>query len=1299
MNIRWDTDLNASNGISWSNWETDQSSGYFRDVSANFVAPGKYTVTFEVKLSNSLGQSYYRQKRYDLYVAPMPTAVYRDLNNNKLFYFVGADNVYNKPTFLVEGFDPDNANLPQVNYALGFDLIEQARSQGYDIFIMEWADGGADLASNKEVFLGACKFLHSKLGTTEAAIQVVGISMGGAVARYGLAVAEWPAAVGSAAYTEHYVNTFISFDSPQQGAHLNMGFQEFVQENGNPNQQLVLQSAAAKQMLYENVYGSVSQQFYSTLASLNNNGPAGYTNGYPRRCKNFTVSNGNHNAVYPGLTTSTPLATLRIHLYINPLNLITLPATQVEQHIYAQPRDLWAGSTFPHDLTTLHSSGSQHFGTGWFGPLFYRADAAWRFSVNFNPSYTPTESALDLAGYTRTANGSLVGGTSWFDATLEQNASYRHEELTNDSKVQVMNWLNNNRLNPYLGRPSNPTAEATVNTVTIRFVDEAAHEQGFKIDRKAEGGNWQEIATLPPNSASFSEPIANLQPFTRHYYRVRSFSGTSFSSFSSEVSIQAQPHLASNIASAVGPNNQQRLIRSILDGMYHLVYESIGEIWYAKSTDGTSWSSEYRVSDGTGQNMNPSMSVSRENDQTYVRIVWANSSGTGTVLYREWTSVPPGPGESWGTIETVPIASPSGHAPQTWTPVVGAHGWVVFNRYYGAGANGSIRVFHRDYSGVWRETTMPATTQLSKFPSIISDASSCWVVCEESGAIKYNKVQRNGDTFTWSTTTDISTGSGRTANGSPSIAWSDQNEGVFYAAWHGWHTSSNQNEIVVRKYAGSWSSEFKSFGSCTPPQSYYTPVIRGLGSDNQFGLDNMLVTWRASDNTLRSARYLGQSQSWIVSQLGVSSGQPATLAGHTDGATGRIAYVSSASSPYTIGFLEVSPAPAQVFSLGWNMAGISLLVPNYSKAAVYPTAISPAYKYVNGSYIATDPLSSNYGWWIKFGSTQPAMGYAGTRIDSMAMPVSTGWNIISSISVPVDTSTVTSTPQGIRSSQFFKYQNGYVLTDKLHPGLGYWVKSNQAGYLHLKNAAMCPSGGGSGTPPPKDKFTITDAEGNQQELFVENTEVVEGTEDIEMPPAFDEAGFDVRWGSGDIGLAVDPDNGPIELPIDVNQAAFPITLTWELDPDNEIDYLLIPPDGGGLGKAVTISARGQLRVANVVNRIQLRGKGRQHAWPLSLPVEYVLEPNYPNPFNPSTQMRYGLMQDGFVSLGIFDVLGREVRSLMRGNQSAGYHLATWDGTNASGMRLSSGLYFTRLTVTNPLGQVVYTNTNKLVMTK
>lgn len=78
------------------------------------------------------------------------------------------------------------------------------------------------------------------------------------------------------------------------------------------------------------------------------------------------------------------------------------------------------------------------------------------------------------------------------------------------------------------------------------------------------------------------------------------------------------------------------------------------------------------------------------------------------------------------------------------------------------------------------------------------------------------------------------------------------------------------------------------------------------------------------------------------------------------------------------------------------------------------------------------------------------------------------------------------------------------------------------------------------------------------------------------------------------------------------------------------------------------------------------------------PLEYRLDHNYPNPFNPSTAIRYSIPRQGPVTLQVFDVIGREVATLVQIVQPAGSYEVVWNGTDNSAMPVSTGVYFYRL---------------------
>ena len=83
------------------------------------------------------------------------------------------------------------------------------------------------------------------------------------------------------------------------------------------------------------------------------------------------------------------------------------------------------------------------------------------------------------------------------------------------------------------------------------------------------------------------------------------------------------------------------------------------------------------------------------------------------------------------------------------------------------------------------------------------------------------------------------------------------------------------------------------------------------------------------------------------------------------------------------------------------------------------------------------------------------------------------------------------------------------------------------------------------------------------------------------------------------------------------------------------------------------------------------------------PKQSLLLQNYPNPFNPETWIPYRLSEAGPVSLSIYDAKGTRIRTLSLGYQSAGFYqrqgrAAYWDGRNALGEPVASGVYFYQL---------------------
>ena len=79
-----------------------------------------------------------------------------------------------------------------------------------------------------------------------------------------------------------------------------------------------------------------------------------------------------------------------------------------------------------------------------------------------------------------------------------------------------------------------------------------------------------------------------------------------------------------------------------------------------------------------------------------------------------------------------------------------------------------------------------------------------------------------------------------------------------------------------------------------------------------------------------------------------------------------------------------------------------------------------------------------------------------------------------------------------------------------------------------------------------------------------------------------------------------------------------------------------------------------------------------------IPVEFALHENYPNPFNPTTQIRFDLPEMANTSLIIYNMLGQKIKTFTMQSAPAGYHSLTWDATNELGAPVSAGVYLYQL---------------------
>ena len=85
---------------------------------------------------------------------------------------------------------------------------------------------------------------------------------------------------------------------------------------------------------------------------------------------------------------------------------------------------------------------------------------------------------------------------------------------------------------------------------------------------------------------------------------------------------------------------------------------------------------------------------------------------------------------------------------------------------------------------------------------------------------------------------------------------------------------------------------------------------------------------------------------------------------------------------------------------------------------------------------------------------------------------------------------------------------------------------------------------------------------------------------------------------------------------------------------------------------------------------------------MSMPLEFTLHPNYPNPFNPFTIISYDLANEANVHLNVYDLMGRMIKTIVNETQPAGRYMAMWNATDSFGIPVSAGIYIYRMQADN-----------------
>ena len=376
-------------------------------------------------------------------------------------------------------------------------------------------------------------------------------------------------------------------------------------------------------------------------------------------------------------------------------------------------------------------------------------------------------------------------------------------------------------------------------------------------------------------------------------------------------------------------------------------------------------------------------------------------------------------------------------------------------------------------------------------------------------------------------------------------------------------------------------------------------------------------------------------------------------------------------------------SPDPVVSDGWNVISLPYEL-NTMKAgilgpfgagivAIFDPNTSgtcdSAWKYVPGSGFVeldgSDPLENGRGYLVN--CPAGTFDYSdASLVNPKEVSVSTGWNVVAPFDQNIDPSDVEILGGATKTSDFFAFSPtaGFSsVSGDLEATKGYWVKIDGSGTLELDPST--PKSAPAATQqraPLADaaQLTLSDAAGHRATLHLAPGLSSDVLSRFELPPQLPGSVFDVRFDNGTRVAPLAQDGSRQTLNVRGTQG--PITLRASGLPSGQTVYLAA---AGGSFEARLGADAPTAQVPAGVKALDVTVR--------STPTQTRLAKTYPNPASSQATIEFALDSSSDVTVAVYDVLGRQVATLVDGRKQAGLHRASVDAST-----LESGVYFVRM---------------------
>ncbi len=339
----------------------------------------------------------------------------------------------------------------------------------------------------------------------------------------------------------------------------------------------------------------------------------------------------------------------------------------------------------------------------------------------------------------------------------------------------------------------------------------------------------------------------------------------------------------------------------------------------------------------------------------------------------------------------------------------------------------------------------------------------------------------------------------------------------------------------------------------------------------------------------------------------------------------------------------------------WNMIGLPLLTDDLSYSAVFPGAIENTLYYFSPTgYVSVTELSPGLGYWLRFTEDNTAE-IQGQLINNLSITLNNDWNLITGISTEVEVENINDPQNLIIPSTIYAYGSaGYLASNTIQPGKGYWLRSNGEGDIIFSSNLRSGKKKDITEHLSCNSITI-----NRNTLFFGNGISEEYLLSYSLPPLPPEGAFDVRFPEN---MKYSKNGGTISIQ-SINE---PIRIEYQLKNPNEIWSL-----SNQNGETFNLNGDGYLTLDGNDNEYFLK-KVSPH------PETFALLKSFPNPFNPVTTITYTVPEDSYIKLDVFSVKGELIYQFENGFKPRGTYSISWHGKNKVGDRSGSGIYIGKL---------------------